>query len=163
MTKNRNIIIGVLLIAILLMSVAYSALATQLLVNGTAKIISEWNVKITSITAQDVSEGCNPGNPEFTDTTVTFNAELVKPGDYITYLVMIENTGTLDATLNNITLTPDESGSPAIIYTTTEPETLLKAGRATCFLIKVSYDENTTEMPSVKSKTITGVVEYVQK
>ncbi len=160
--RNRNIIIIVILIAILLMAVAYSALATQLFINGSAEIISEWNVKITSITAQDVSEGCNAGNPEFTDTTVTFNAELVKPGDYITYLVMIENAGTLDATLNKITLTPDENGSPAIVYTNTEPEPLLKAGATTGFLIKVAYDENTTEMPSIKSKTITGVVEYIQ-
>ncbi len=163
MTKNRNIIIGILLIAILLMAVAYSALATQLKLNGTAEIISEWNVKITSVTAQYVSQGCNAGNPEFTDTTITFNAELVKPGDYITYLVMIENTGTLDATLDNITLTPDENGSPAITYTHTEPETLLEAGKTTGFLIKVAYDENTTEMPSIKSRTITGIVKYVQK
>ena len=163
MTKNRNIIIGIVLIAILLMAVAYSSLVTQLSLNATAEIISEWNVKITSVTAEYVSEGCNAGEPLFTDTTITFDAELVKPGDYITYLVMIENTGTLDATLDNITLTPDENGSPAIIYTNTEPETLLKAGKSTCFLIKVAYDENTTEMPSIKSKTITGVVTYVQK
>ena len=163
MSKNRSIIIGILLSAMLLMAVAYSALATQILLNGTAEIISEWNVKITSVTAQDVSEGCNAGNPTFTDTTITFNAELVKPGDYITYLVMIENMGTLDATLSNITLTPDENGSPAITYTNTEPETLLKAGKTTGFLVKVAFDENTTQMPSIKSKTITGVVEYVQK
>ncbi len=163
MVKNRNIIISILLIAILLMAVAYSALATQLSLNGTAEIINEWNVKITSITAQDVSVGCNAGTPEFTDTTVSFNAKLAKPGDYITYLVMIENTGTLNATLDKFSITPDPTGSPAIICTTTEPETLLEAGKTTCFLIKVSYDENTLEMPSIKSKTITGVVEYVQK
>ena len=163
MTRKRNIIIVALFIAILLMAVAYSALATQFLLNGNAEIISEWNVKITSVTAQDVSQGCNAGNPEFTDTTINFDAELVKPGDYITYLVMIENTGTLDATLDNFTLTPDPNGSPAIIYTHTEPETLLEAGKTTCFLIKVAFDENATEMPSIKTKTITGVVEYVQK
>lgn len=163
MMKKRIIIISALLIAILLMAVAYSALATQLTLTGTATIISEWNVKVTSVSAQDVSAGCNAGTPEFTDTTITFNAELVKPGDYITYLVMIENTGTLDATLDRITLTPDESGSQAIVYTHTEPEELLKAGGTTCFLVKVAYDENTTEMPSITTKTITGVVKYVQK
>lgn len=162
MTQKRNIIIGVIIIAILLMAVAYSALATQLSLNGTAKIISEWNVKITSVTAQYVSDGCNPGKSEFTDTNVTFNAELVKPGDYITYLVMIENTGTLDATLDTFKLTPDEDGSPAIIYTNTEPEKVLKAGNSTCFLIKVAFDENATEMPSVKTRTIEGFVKYVQ-
>lgn len=163
MKKSRSIIIGILLILILIMAVAYSAFSTQLILNGTAEIVSEWNVKITEITAQYVSENCDAGNPQFTDTTVTFNAELVKPGDYITYLIIIENAGTFDATLNKFMFTPDESGSPAIIYTVSEPPTSLPAGEETCFLLKVTYDDNTTEMPSIKSKTITGVIEYIQE
>ena len=163
MKNCKNIIIGTLLIAILLMAVAYSAFATQLTLNGTAEIVSNWDVRITSITAEYVSENCDAGDPQFTDTTVTFNAKLVKPGDYITYLIIIENAGTFDAILDNITFTPDESGSPAIIYATTEPITLLPAGEETCFFVKVAYDENSTEMPSITSKTITGVIEYIQE
>ncbi len=162
MKNKKIIIIGVIIIVILLMAVAYSALATQLSLNGTAEIVSEWNVKITSVTAQYVSEGCEAGEPQFTNTTATFNAELVKPGDYITYFIQIENQGTLDATLKNITFQEDQNGSPAIIYVTTEPDTSLKAGAKTGFLVKVEFDENTTEMPAVKNKTITGIIEYVQ-
>ena len=83
MKNCRNIIILVLLIVILLMSVAYSAFTTQLTVNGTAEIISEWNVKITGIRASFISEGCDAGDPQFTNSTVTFDAKLVKPGDHI--------------------------------------------------------------------------------
>lgn len=163
MKNKKNIIIGTLLIVILIMAVGYSAFATQLTVKGTAEIIGNWDIRITSITAQYVSENCNPGEPQFTDTTVTFNAELVKQGDYITYLVMIENYGTYDATLKKFTFTSDENGSSAIVYTTSEPATSLPAGQQTCFLIKVMFDENATEMPEVKTKTITGSIEYVQE
>ena len=163
MKNRKNIIIATLLIVILIMAVAYSAFATQLTLTGTAEIVSEWNVKITSITAEHVSENCDAGEPQFTNTTVTFNAELTKPGDYITYLIIIENAGTFDATLNNFMFTPDESGSPAIIYTVSDLPTSLPAGEQTAFFVKVMYDENTTEMPSITSRTITGVIEYVQE
>ncbi len=163
MKNNKNIIIGTLLIVILIMAVGYSAFATQLTLNGTAEIVGNWNIKITSVTAQYASENCSPGEPQFTNTTVTLNAKLVKPGDYITYLIIIENTGTFDATLENFKFTPDANGSPAINYTTSEPNTLLPAGEQTYFLLKVQYDENCTEVPEVKTKTITGIIEYVQK
>ena len=163
MKKTRNIIIGALLIVIVIMAVAYSAFATQLNINGTAEIVSEWNVKITSVTAEYVSENCNPGEPQFTNTSVTFNAELANPGDHITYLIIIENAGTFNATLDNITFTPEKNGSPAIIYTVSDLPTSLPAGEQAALLLKVAYDENTTEMPTVTSRTITGVIEYVQE
>ena len=163
MNRNRNIIIALFLIAIIVMAVAYSSFATQLTLNGTTEIVSEWNVKITSVTAQYVSDDCNAGNPEFTDTSITINAELVRPGDYITYLVIIQNVGTLDATLKNIKFTSEEGGAPEIDYTNTEPAETLKAGEQTYFLLKVSFDENTTKMPLIKEKTITGVIDYIQQ
>lgn len=162
MKNCKNIIILALLIVILLMAVAYSAFATQLNVNGTAQIISEWNVKITGAYASFVSEGCEAGTPQFTNSTVTFDAKLVKPGDSITYTITIANTGTFDATLNNATFTPDENGSTAIIYDVeTLPETL-KAGDTVALLVKVTFDESTTQMPESTERKLTGVIEYVQ-
>ena len=163
MRKNRIILIF-LLIIISVMAVAYAIFATELKINGEAEIIGEWNIKITGIEVQDVSEGCNPGEPTFTDTTANFNAELQKPGDKITYVVTIENLGTIDAVLDNATFTPDEkNGSPAIIYTTVDPAESLNSGEKTTCIITVMYDENSEEVPSVKSKDITGIIEYVQK
>ncbi len=162
MKNCRNIIILVLLIVILLMSVAYSAFTTQLTVNGTAEIISEWNVKITGIRASFISEGCDAGDPQFTNSTVTFDAKLVKPGDHITYLITIENTGTFNATLSKATFTESENGSTAIIYKTEGPPDTLNAGSMTAFLVNVTFDENTTEMPESTEKSFTGVIEYVQ-
>lgn len=164
MKNSKNIIIGVLLIVILLMAVGYSSFATQLKLNGTAEIIGEWNVRIIGIEAQDVSKGCDAGDPQFTNTSATFNAKLVKPGDYITYLITIENAGNINATLDSITFTDNgENGSPAITYKYSDPLTSLPAGAQTCVLVQVMYDENITEIPDIKTKTITGIIEYVQE
>ena len=162
--KKSKIIAILVLIIISVMSVAYAIFATQLSINGNAEIVGEWSVKITGIEVTEVSEGCDPGEPEFTDTTVNFNAKLEKPGDVITYEITVQNAGTIDAILNDITLTPDEeNGSPAIIYSNTEPSKNLNSGDQTTFTITVTYDEDYTEIPEVKTKQITGIVEYIQK
>ncbi len=162
MKSTKNIIIGALLVVILAMAIGYSAFATQLTINGTAEITGVWNVKIINVEAQDISEGCDPGTPEYTNTTVTFDSKLVKPGDSITYVVTIENAGTIDATLDNILFQEESEGSPAINYVTTEVAHELKAGQQTTFSIKVEYIKSTSEVPSIKTRKITGIVEYVQ-
>ena len=163
MRNSKNIIIGALLIVILAMAVGYSAFATDLKLTGTAEIIGEWNVRITNVIAQDVCDGCEASDISFTDTSATFNAKLKKPGDYITYLITFENAGTIDAILKDITFTPEEDGSSAIIYEKRDPIELLKAGDQAAFLLKVTYDENTTEVPETKTRTITVTIQYAQK
>ena len=164
MINNKKIILCVLLIALCIMAVGYSAFASKLTVNGTAEIIGEWDVKIIGIEAQNVSEGADAGTPEFTDTTVNFNAKLVKPGDTIDYVITIKNFGNLDAKLDEIIFISDEAnGSPAIIYSTTNLSDTLSFGETTTLTVKVKYDPNYTETPSIKTKTITGTIKYVQQ
>lgn len=162
MKNSRNIIIATLLIVILLMAVGYSAFATQLTLNGTAEIIGQWDVKIAGITIKELSDGVDGGTPQFTNTSVTFNAKLVKPGDSITYEITIENAGTIDAKLSKVTFTAEAEGSEAIIYTNTEPAQNLAAGEQTTFSVTIEFDQDTTAIPEVKTRQITGIVEYVQ-
>lgn len=164
MKNCKNIIIILLLFVIVVMAIAYSAFATELTINGQSEIVGQWDIKITGIVAQEVSDGADAGDMQYTNTSATFNAKLEKPGDVITYLITIQNAGTIDATLNTVTFTADEeNGSPAIIYTNTKPADELNAGDETTLTVTVSYDEETVEVPSVKTKTITGIIEYVQK
>lgn len=145
------------------MAVAYSAFATQLNINGQSKIVGEWNIKITGISAENVSPGCDAGTPKYSNTKAIFDAKLQKPGDTITYIITIKNAGTIDAVLSSADFIPDnENGSPAISYETTNPATNLGAGEQTTFTVKAVYNAETTEIPSVKTKTITGIIEYVQ-
>ena len=163
MKNTKNIIIGALFIVIFLMAVGYSAFATQLTLNGTAEITGVWDVKITNIETKEMSDGCDAGDPEFTNTTATFNAKLNKPGDSITYVVTIENKGTIDATLDGVIFKSDENGSEEINYTTTNLASTLNAGELTTVEITVTYKSTAEEIPEVKTKTITGIIKYAQK
>ena len=161
--KTQNIVI-ILLIIISIMAIGYATFATQLTINGTAKIVGEWDVKITNIIAKNVSDGCNAGTPTFTNTVATFNSELGKPGDSITYEITIKNAGTINATLSTAKFKEDtENGSSAINYETTQPALSLPAGQETTFTVTVNYDEETVEVPEIKTKTITGIIEYEQE
>ena len=163
MINNKRIILCALLIALFIMAVGYSAFASKLTLNGVAEIVGEWDVKIIGIEAQNVSKDSDAGSPEFTDTTVSFDAKLAKPGDSIDYVITIKNAGNLDAKLDEILFISDEvNGSPAIIYSTTNLSDILSAGETTTITVKVKYDPNCTETPSVKTKTIKGTIKYVQ-
>ena len=163
MKNTKNLIIIALLIIIVTMAVGYASFASQLELNGTAEIVGEWDVRIINIEAQDISEGCDSGEPQFTNTSATFNAKLAKPGDSITYVITIKNAGNIDATLSNIICKEEENGSPAISYETSEIDHELKTGEQTTYTVKIIYDPNSTEVPSIKTKTITGIIEYEQK
>ncbi len=163
MKSTKNVVIGALIIVIVLMAIGYSTFATQLTVNGTAEITGVWNVKITNIDIQEVSEGCDPGTPQYTNTSVTFDSKLVKPGDYISYVITIQNAGTIDAQLDNVLFQEESEGSPAINYVTTEIAHELKAGEQTTFTVKAEYIKSTTEVPTIKTRSMTGIIEYVQK
>lgn len=163
MKERRNIIIILILVILLLMSVAYSAFATQLTLNSSSQIIGEWDVRITNIEIKYVSENCDPGVPQFTNTSMKFNAKLVKPGDYISYEVTVKNEGTIDAILNNIIFYEEYEGSTALNYITTEVSPILKKGEEIKFSVIVEYLKETTEIPSIKQKGITGIIEYVQE
>ena len=145
------------------MAVGYSAFATQLSLNGTAEIVGEWDVRITNIETKEISEGCDGGKPQFTNTTATFDAKLKKPGDTIVYEITIENQGTMNATLETVVfLSDDKNGSEAIKYSTTELDHTLNSGEQTKLDVTVEYDPSATELPIVKTKTLTGIIEYVQ-
>ena len=164
MKNRKNIIIIAFLVALLVMAVGYSTFATELTFNGNAEITGEWDVRITDMKVTSVSDGCDAGTPEFTDTTINFDSKLEKPGDKITYLITIENLGTIDAVLSNIQIIPDDiNGTKAITYRIINPVLELPKSSSTTMEITVEYDPTTTENPDVKTKSITGVIEYSQK
>ena len=164
MKANKNILITALLIVISVMSIGYSAFATELDITGTAEIVGEWNVRIANIQAISISDDCDAGQPEYTDTTALFNAKLQKPGDSITYEITIENAGTIDAALDYASFNTDkENGSPAIEFCISDPPDELKAGNTATFTIVANYKEEVTELPSIKTKTIVSKLFFKQK
>ncbi len=162
MKNRKNTMIWTLVIVILLMAVGYSVFATQLNINGTVETIGEWDVRITNIKVKEISEGCDGGNPQFTNTTVTFDAKLEKPGDEITYAITVKNLGRIDAKLGTV-IFMEGDGTPAINYETKEIKPLLSSGEQATILVKVEYVAEVNEMPSSNDKKILGIIEYVQE
>ena len=163
MHKNKKIILIAFLLTLILMTVGYSTFATDFTINGTAEITGEWDVRITNITPTKVPDGCDAGTPTFTKDSINFSAKLNKPGDEIIYEVTIENLGTINAELQTIIFTEEIDGIEEINYTTSELKKDLNVGDSTTFNIIVTYVKNSESIPDIKTKTLTGIIQYVQK
>ena len=163
MHKNKKIILIAFLLTLILMVVGYSTFATDFTINGTAEITGEWDVRITNITPTKVPDGCDAGTPTFTKDSINFSAKLNKPGDEIIYEVTIQNLGTINAELQTIIFTEEIDGIEEINYTTSELKKDLNVGDSTTFNIIVTYVKNSESIPDIKTKTLTGIIQYVQK
>ena len=162
-TRQRNYIILGLCSILLVMAAGYAAFRSQLTINGTSNISSEWKVLITDIQSS-VLNGTpeNSEEPSHTDTTATFKTNLVSPGDSMQYTVTVENRGSIDAVLK--TLSKTDSNNEAIIFEITgiEQGDTLKAHKSTTFNVTVTYNKDVTNQPSNITSDLTITLDYVQ-
>ena len=162
-TRQRNYIILGLCSILLVMAAGYAAFRSQLTINGTSNISSEWKVLITDIQSS-VLNGTpeNSEEPSHTDTTATFKTNLVSPGDSMQYTVTVENRGSIDAVLK--TLSKTDSNNEAIIFEITgiEQGDTLKAHNSTTFNVTVTYNRDITNQPANLTSDLTITLDYVQ-
>ena len=162
-TRQRNYIILGLCSILLVMAAGYAAFRSQLTINGTSNISSEWKVLITDIQSS-VLNGTpeNSEEPSHTDTTATFKTNLVSPGDSMQYTVTVENRGSIDAVLK--TLSKTDSNNQAIIFEITgiEQGDTLKAHESTTFNVTVTYNRDITNQPANLTSDLTITLDYVQ-
>ncbi len=121
-SRNKNMLIVVLLGALLVMAVAYAAFSQNLTINAASEINSKWDVRMTNIAVKKImKEGqevevitgtaTDESMPSVSDrinaagTEATFSSILRSPGDSVTYDVTIENKGTLKAKVSSINWT----------------------------------------------------------
>ena len=164
--KGRNVVIGALLAAVAIMAVGYAALAQTLTINGTASITSTWNVAITGISS-GVATGTatNGSEPSFTGTSATFNVNLVKPGDKMVYEITVKNSGTLNAKLTGLTVSPESPAGTGIYYKVTGVEknvTTLNAGLTNKVTVEVGWNSSDTTMPVQRTVPLTVSLVYTQ-
>lgn len=168
MKNGKNIIIGCLLVAIMGMSIGYAALAQTLTINGSADVTTaKWDVRFTKITEKTMSGAVASAPPTFNVTTATFAVDLKAPGSYAIYEIEVSNNGSIDAVLDSLTdLTVKNGEEPKdIVYTITgikATDSLAAAGK-TVFQVKVEWLLSSTTIPTVKQKTATINLNYVQK
>ena len=163
---GKNTVIGFLVVAILIMAAGYALLSSQLKITGTAGVTSSWDVSITAITeGTAIGSAINRTPATSNGTTATFDVELQKPGDSMTYDITISNKGSLNAVLDSMVITEGIGGSEAITYSVTgvTKGTKLDVNTTNTVTVKVEWDDSLSSMPEVTTKTLTVTLNYVQQ
>ena len=162
-TRQRNYIILGLCSILLVMAAGYAAFRTQLTINGTSNITSDWKVLITDIQSSVLAgEATDAEAPSHTETTATFKTNLVSPGDSMQYDITVENRGDIDAVLESIDV--NTSDNEAILFETTgikRGDKLLPEESDVLTLV-VTYNPEVTDQPENLNATVTVTLNYVQ-
>ena len=124
-------------------------------IDGTATAINTWDVRMTNIEVVNKTDGAS-NNEELTKinddgVTAIFRSDFTKPGDYITYEVTVENRGSIDAILEDISITLNAAEQDKDLFNITDTRSsseLLEAGTSTTFTIKVEFRSDADRMPS---------------
>ncbi len=162
--KNKNWLIGGLIVAVAVMAVGYAALAQELTIFGTANIDANWNVEIASITETSAIDATTVAT-DFTATTASFEVNLTEPGATASYAIVINNTGSLDAIVDSIVVTPT-TDVPDIEYTFSGiavSDPLLATTGTHTGTLSVTWDAAATAIPElITTETVTVTINYVQ-
>ena len=160
---NRNYIIIGLCMILVIMGVGYAAFATQLKINGTANIDSNWNVRITNIQSTVQSGSASDAvTPSYTDTTATFKTNLVSPGDSMKYDITVSNEGSIDAVLESVEVNTGENEAITFETSGIENGDKLEASQTDILTVIVSYNSSITSQPENTNSTITVTLNYKQ-
>ena len=162
-TRQRNYIILGLCSILLVMAAGYAAFRTQLTINGTSNITSDWKVLITDIQSKILSGAATDAEiPSHTETTATFKTSLVSPGDSMQYDITVENRGDIDAVLESIDVKTSEN--EAILFETSgiKRGDKLLPEESDVLTVVVTYNPEVTDQPENLNSEITVTLNYVQ-
>lgn len=176
---SQVVVIAALAIAIVFMSVGFALFAQNLQVNGTATV----DAALWDIHFDPNSYAAQPGSKPITytldsaNTTLQFETELEKPGDFATFVINAKNFGTFDADLTSITLSSlgadqQEYLEYTVQYdgvtydaTTTGLDVPLNQNQSKSLLVSVKYLEpaDSTKLPSSNvDVSLTATLGYTQ-
>ncbi len=178
--NNKLFIIFALILAVTVMSVGYAALANQLTITGTSGTgNASWNISFLSITKNaslSTSSAAEVNAPTASGLAATFDVTVSEPGATIVYDIIVQNTGTIDATLSAITglLEINQAEPTAITYTFNRLNPVtdevvgntgdLLHGATNKFRLTITWPATSTSVPTgTTSKSGTIYLDYVQK
>lgn len=162
--SHKTSLILILLAVVVVMAVGYAAFAQQLNITGTAEITSTWDVHIEEISvASELNQGKNISATVASDKlSVNFQAELVIPSSSVTYNVTVKNSGTIDAKLDSLLFDNSQNEAIKYSYSGIALNDVIESGETQTFTVTVTFDENYTKDPEVKTGTLTMTLGYVQ-
>ena len=165
--KAKNILIIILFLAVIGMAIGYAALSQLLTINGTANISAKWDIKISNI-AEGTLTGAISKKAEVVlgdKLSATFDVDLQYPGATATYIVTVENAGTIDAMLESVTGVDIANVSEPLDITfdiNANKNDMLSNGTTKDYTVTIKWLETAQTIPDTKEKTATITLNYVQ-
>ena len=167
--KRTYLIIG-LCAVLVVMVVGFAAFSSQLQINGTSEISSNWDVHIKDggVTYKNAVDATSTLAEKTSNLVATFACNLITPGkSTISYDVVVENKGTLNAKLDSINLTGGNSAiavvtSPTNASLSTSPIVLAPNDETTITVIVSYNDINTQPTGSGLTTNITAQLNFSQ-
>ena len=120
MKNKNNMKVGMIaLAAVLLLGVGFAAFTTVLNISGTASLTGDFEVifNSASITPTPAEQSDEAATITDDGQTLTWKISLAKPGDSKVVNYQIINNGSIDATLNELSITAgaDDTITPSVI------------------------------------------------
>ena len=180
--KTKNVLIGVLVLGLVSMTVAYAAFTQNLTISSSAKVAAtKWDIRIANWDQTTVSN-LNGGTSEATvkaspvvgTTSVTgIEVTFKKPGDAVRFTFDIQNQGDINAKLTDATgMTETKNGVTKTVKCGSTPAVPTAGGAAFALAKKsgntpgsisctmdISYNAAATSMPGTETTvSLTDVV-----
>ena len=172
--KKKTGLIAIILILVILISIGYASISTNLTIGGNATITAQnWLIYFTNIqpTTGSVTPTTAPTTSGTSTTTLTWVVSLDTPGQFYEYTVDVKNDGSIDAmigTLSNSTLTTNQAKYLDYTVTYSDGATIeqydkLEAGHTETLRVRVEFKADPEELPSSASAiTLNYASNYVQ-
>lgn len=174
--KFLMIVLGVLLLSVFGLSIAYAILNVTLNIGGSAKVTSaDWDISIENVSIVTDGSASVLKQPVVDGTEIkVFNVSLTKPGDAIYITFYVTNNGSIDAKFLNSTLhTVDYGVYKDYMLTyfkvglTTPEEVNLASGESRMFMYEISWDSMADTLPGntapIEINNLGATILYEQK
>ena len=105
--KTLTLVLGLVLVSVFTLTVAYSALSAVLTINGNARVsAANWDIYLNNprVTSGSVTTDVPV---IITSNTLEFSTTLNMPGDFYEFTVDVVNAGDIDAMIENVIKTPE--------------------------------------------------------
>lgn len=104
--RNQVFFLSIMIIAIMCIGVGYAFMGTDLSINGSTVIKgNKWDVHFeNAFVAEGSISDVVPTIVSDKSTTINYSVNLNQPGDYYLFYVDVVNKGSIDAMVNNVTL-----------------------------------------------------------
>ena len=165
--SGKKVVLSLLALLLLTITIGYAALSTTLNIKGTSKINNaSWNVHFDNLAVTSGSVSATKAAAiDSATTTIDYNVELTKPGDFYEFTVDVTNTGTI---LNGVSTEQDVYTNYTVTYsdnTAIKANDKLAAGATKKLKVRVDFDKNITnsQLPTdAQTLNLTFAMNYVQ-